>query len=84
MTVWYNHAEQQRTAEGLQNSCCFNINVVKRKKNMTGSFSSKLYIKNNSHRNDPETSGFFMYSVLFTQFASMKTEESHLEMSEVE
>lgn len=51
---------------------------------MTGSFSSKLYIKNNSHRNDPETSVFFMYSVLSTQFASMKTEESHVEMSEVE
>lgn len=37
----------------------FNINGVKRKKNMTGSFSSKLYIKNNSHRNDPETSVFW-------------------------
>lgn len=33
----------------------FNVNGVKRKKNMTGSFSSKLYIKNNSHQNDPET-----------------------------
>lgn len=60
----------------------FNVNGVKRKKTWQDLLAQNCILKITVIK--MTLKHFFMYSVLSTQFASMKTEESHLEISEVE